>query len=110
MYKTMAIALVEHQAGGLLFELRGKTYVVACSSDTSSWRTFSPKSVSGFIRPLHHADRPVYTTLDDCSREQRLLLKELFQFPLLPIRIRNFPRRTPSFTPYNSLPTMIGVR
>lgn len=30
-----------------------ETYVVACSSDTSLWRTFSPKSVSGFIRPLH---------------------------------------------------------
>jgi len=30
-------------------------YVFACSSNTSPWRAFSPKSVSGYIKPLHDA-------------------------------------------------------
>ena len=47
----MTVALIEHQAGGFAFELRGG-YDVAWSSDASLWRAFSPKRVSGFIRPL----------------------------------------------------------
>lgn len=63
----MAVALVEHQARSLSLELRGKGTTFAWSSDTSLWRAFSPKWVSGFIRPLHFR----YAAVSDTQRRGR---------------------------------------